>query len=923
MKKVLLKALICVSLIFNFQFSIINSALAQDSVFSYTHQGTTLYYVINSQGGAMLVPPLWPYYDEENDASWTGYTMPTGDVAVPDSVPFDGTMHAVTEVGHDAFYRCNEVTSITLPATVSTFGEYSFGMCHALTSVNIPEGVTEIPFACFWNDHQLASVSLPASLTYIDAWAFAKCFSLTSITIPEGITEILYNCFYNDTLLAEVSLPEGLTLIDDDAFNGCSVLQTINFPSSLRTIGHAAFKQCAGPQMVSLPDGLTTIGEQAFYHCDSIRSVAIPGSVHTISTWAFGQCGNLSFVQLGEGVDTIGFAAFWSCVNLLYISYPSTLKVIGDFAFQYDGALGSNLILPEGFTSMGVTAYGDNQSLITASLPGTMATVTEEVFWGCTSLSKVTLGEGIETIGDKVFVNCPSLHILTLPASLNSIGDSVFLGNTRIDTLVFRSSVPPSVPNSDSIFTDFHTLLVVPQGSMATYSAHPYWGRFMNIVEVFPYTHQGTTLYYLVGDEGNASLVPPLFPFNVPSSVSGSTAEAWEGYTKPVGAVTVPDSVPYLGTMHAVTAVADQTFRRCGEITSVALPSSVAFLGSYAFYSCSAMQSVNIPDGVSRIPYACFAGCYALQSADVPASVSVIDEFGFLLCSDMQTLTLHQGLDTIGRRAFCRCLALEHITLPEGLRCIDHQAFEQDTNLRHINLPSSLEMVGGDAFRDNLHLDSVIFPDGMTYLYNGVLMNCSSLTYVHLPQNLEVMESLLLKGTGLETFTVPQHVRAIGYQTFAECPRLHKVALPASVTDLYWSLFDNSPIDTLILECAVPPTLHSDRSHGTFQEYTATLIVPCGSADTYRADSLWGQFPTIVESCNDIEDVRGNMEDVRVYSYNGRIIVEGADNETVSVYDMLGHITQTFKQSSNQAIPSGVYLVKVGERPAQKVVVVK
>lgn len=71
-----------------------------------------------------------------------------------------------------------------------------------------------------------------------------------------------------------------------------------------------------------------------------------------------------------------------------------------------------------------------------------------------------------------------------------------------------------------------------------------------------------------------------------------------------------------------------------------------------------------------------------------------------------------------------------------------------------------------------------------------------------------------------------------------------------------------------------------------------------------------------------IEDVVDDSV-VSIRVNHGRIVVEGADGETVQVYDMVGRLTQTFKHSSNQAIPNGVYLVKVGNRPAQKVVVVK
>jgi hypothetical protein len=315
------------------------------NVFSYTYKGTTLYYVIDPAIDAVLVAPMWPYFDEDNDESWSGFEKPSGAVVVPDSVPFDGNMRAVTVVAHYAFYKCTEITSVTLP------------------------------------------------------------------------------------------------------------------------------------------DSIIAIGTKAFYHCESLATVTIPGSVSTIGDWAFAGCHNLQLVQLGEGVETIGSCAFLECGNLCYINYPSTLKVIESFAFQYDSLLSSNLNLPDGFTTMGEVAFGDNQSLTSAQLPGTMVSVPECAFFGCTSLAKVTLDEGITTIEESAFCYCPSLHELTLPASLDSIGDCVFIGDTWIDRLVFRGSVPPAVPNSDNIFNDYNTLLIVPQGSTAAYRSHPFWSLFQNIVE--------------------------------------------------------------------------------------------------------------------------------------------------------------------------------------------------------------------------------------------------------------------------------------------------------------------------------------------------------------------------------------------------------------------------------------------------------
>ena len=98
-----------------------------DTVFSYTYQGQTLYYIIDSTNNAMLVAPMWPTYDKTTDDPWFGYQKPTGAVVVPDSVPFGGTMHAVKQVAGDAFYRCYDVTSFTLPDSITAIGSYAFG----------------------------------------------------------------------------------------------------------------------------------------------------------------------------------------------------------------------------------------------------------------------------------------------------------------------------------------------------------------------------------------------------------------------------------------------------------------------------------------------------------------------------------------------------------------------------------------------------------------------------------------------------------------------------------------------------------------------------------------------------------------------------------------------------------------------------
>ena len=94
-------------------------------------------------------------------------------------------------------------------------------------------------------------------------------------------------------------------------------------------------------------------------------------------------------------------------------------------------------------------------------------------------------------------------------------------------------------------------------------------------------------------------------------------------------------------------------------------------------------------------------------------------------------------------------------------------------------------------------------------------------------------------------------------------------------------------------------------------------IAICGNLDAWLADSYWQEFADhYVEDCSvGIGDPDANA--INVYTLGGRIIVEGADGETVRIYDITGRSVR------NGNLPAGVFLVKVGNCPARKVVVIR
>ena len=94
----------------------------------------------------------------------------------------------VTAIGKNAFWRCRELTSVTLPNGVNSIAEKAFGRCNNLEKITIPESVTSIGNSAFYYCQSLTSLTLPKSVTSIGEQAFSNCSGLTYFIIPGGIT---------------------------------------------------------------------------------------------------------------------------------------------------------------------------------------------------------------------------------------------------------------------------------------------------------------------------------------------------------------------------------------------------------------------------------------------------------------------------------------------------------------------------------------------------------------------------------------------------------------------------------------------------------------------------------------------------------------------------------------------------------------
>lgn len=151
-----------------------------------------------------------------------------GRVEIPDV--FDGVL--VRGIARRAFYRCDFLTSVSLPPSVRIISERAFFNCKQLASVELPAALTEIGESAFADCPALTEVKFGSGLVRISQRAFDGCISLASAVLPEGVSFLGYRAFAGCVSLKEVALPSTLETLEAQTFIGCDAIERVTFAGS-------------------------------------------------------------------------------------------------------------------------------------------------------------------------------------------------------------------------------------------------------------------------------------------------------------------------------------------------------------------------------------------------------------------------------------------------------------------------------------------------------------------------------------------------------------------------------------------------------------------------------------------------------------------------------------------------------------------
>ena len=488
----------------------------------------------------------------------------------------------------------------------------------------------------------------------------------------------------------------------------------------------------------------------------------------SIGNYAFKGCTGLTSVTLNSN----------AIVSKTYSSYSNLKNVFGSQVKEY--------IIGEA-----VNAIGDY------------------AFYGCSSMTSLTIGNNVTSIGNDTFKDCKSIdnikiHVFDLASFCNkefvkiintSIGKPFQLQLIGIDGNEIKAYViPEGVTNiCEQCFSNCTSItsITFPK-SITTVGLSAFEGctslKSVSISDLTSWctisfkNETANPLYYahhlyLDGNE--------IVNLSIPEGLTRIKSGTFYGCSGLIS-VKIPNSVTIIGR---------SAFELCDGLTSVEIPESVTNIYPYAFSGCTSLSSVNIPQSVTSIYLGAFQNCSALTSVTIPICVTSIDGYVFNGCTSLTSVTIPEGVTSIGNHAFEGCTGLTSVTIPESVTSIGISAFSGCTGLTSVIIPNSVTSISSSAFKGctgltSVHISSLASWCGISfydyssnplYYANHLFLNDEEIKELVIPDGVTSIGNYAFRGcTGITSMTIGKNVKSIGNDAFKYCTGLTSVAISSN-----------------------------------------------------------------------------------------------------------------------------------------------
>ena len=561
----------------------------------------------------------------------------------------------LTAINNFAF-RYSTLTTVTLPSTLTSFGNSVFRQCASLVTVENFENT--------------------AVTTRQDKEGlFMDCTALKNISLPPALTHIGYADFRGCSALTTIDLPSTLTTIGNYAFNGCSSLATVtclattpptlgtnNFTrggdmlyvpyaslssyqndsnwrtvfTSIRPIDYSYITVTAGANGSVSGSGWYEIGTTA-------TITATPDTGYEFSAWNDGNTTNPRTISVGS--TDVTYTASFEEISAV-IRYTSTNQATGDWVtnntktsrntynstthegvlylnsgvttigggsgtsyspFHQDTGLTSIDFSDSGLTTLGSYTCAKCTNLTTAVIGDSVTSLgTANDTWGvfeqCTSLSSVSIGNSVTLIGKWAIASCSALTTLVIPSSVTAITQSAIVYCLNLTSVTCNATTPPTLGSGN--FTASDDTLYVPAASVSAYQSDSAWSSAFTTITAIPTPVQHTISYTTADPQYGASAVDGNWVTNNTDTAQNTyTSVAWQYGNRGEGVLYLNSGVTTIGggQSTAYSPFYESSFNHQTDTIDLS-NSGLTSIGDYGLYDGGFIGStLVIPEGVTTI----------------------------------------------------------------------------------------------------------------------------------------------------------------------------------------------------------------------------------------------------------------------------------------------------------------------------------
>ena len=665
----------------------------------------------------------------------------------------------------------------------------------------------------------LTSVTIPDSVTSICRGAFSGCSNLASVTIPDSVTYLDAAVFVNCTALQSVKIPDGVDFIQPDTFNNCTALTSVTIPDSVTFIGQYAFSGCSGLTSVKIPNGVFGIREHAFHGCTSLTSVTIPSGLASINEWTFSNCVRLAKVTIPKSVTSIGVDAFSNCDSLTDVYYAGTAADWAKISISEGNEDLTSAALrcaPASLPAPTVTGGNDAQGRPTLKWNAVSGAAKYEVY-----RARSRSGEYIKysTVTGTSYTNTSYIEngntyyykVRALKSDGTAGAWSSIVSVTYRAASTGTLSAPTVTGGNDS--QGRPTLkwnAVTGAAKYEVYRARSKDGDYIKYSTVTgtsytntSYIENGNTYYYKVRalkSDGTAGAW---------SSIVSVTYRAASTGTLSAPTVTGGNDAQGRPTLKwkAVTGAAkyevyrarskDGDYIKYSTVTGTSYTNtSYIESGNTYYYKVRALKS----DGTAGAWSSIVSVTYRKPAAATVASGKCGDSAKWTLDA-AGTLTISgsgKTWDFIDEDWNANApwydaslrLRIKKVVVEKGITYVGTRAFYDCSEMTSVSLPTTLETMGADVFMYCTGLTSVTIPDGVTFISGDFFLGCTSLKSVTLPDSLrDIGGCTFMYCTSLTSVRLPATLLSISWQMFKDCKSLTSLTIPRSVVNVMQDAF--------------------------------------------------------------------------------------------------------------------------------------